>query len=151
MNARVETVRTTPAYREAYQKRRCLIPVEGYYEWREEDGRKQPYLFTRADDDVMALAGLWDYAEIDNEKIFSFTLITGEPNSLSSPIHDRMPCIVDQDHVDGWLNLGQDGMEHLNPFPSQLMKVKPVNPAMNNPRMKDAAVIDDWPVAPNEK
>lgn len=143
-NARYETVKTTPAYREAFKKRRCIIPVEGYYEWREEDGKKQPYLFTRQDNDVMSLAGLWDYVELDNERIYSFTIITGEPNTLSSPVHDRMPCIVDNDNIDAWLDLSANGLDELIVFPSSLMKVHAVNPAMNNPRMKDASVIDDW-------
>ena len=141
-NARIETVTEKPAFREAYRKRRCIIPADGYYEWREEDGLKQPYLFTMADHSPMALAGLWEWAKIDNQDVWSFTILTNEPNSLAQPIHDRMPCIVAEDKIEQWLDPEKGGLEQLTLFPSELMSVRRVNRAMNSPRMKDRHAID---------
>ncbi len=141
MNARVETLYTKRTYKNLMAKSRCAIPVEGYYEWREEEGEKQPYLFTRNDGNVMWLAGLWDQS-VDKEQ-HEFVIITGEPNSLSSPIHDRMPCIIDNTDIERWLDVTQNGDDCLIIYPSEFMQVRPVNRSMNRSSMKDFRIIDN--------
>lgn len=91
INARADTIRD---FRNAYAHRRCIIPAHGFYEWKDEDGKKQPYLFQRKDGEPLSLAGVWEFAAIGNENIFSFANVTAEPNALIQPFHDRMPVAV---------------------------------------------------------
>jgi putative SOS response-associated peptidase YedK len=143
INTRVETIREKPAFKEAYRKRRCIIPAQGFYEWREEYGRKHPYYFDRKDDELVLFAGLWEHATIDGESITSFSILTSEPNELVGPYHDRMPVITTD--PEAWLDLSKDALDHLPVVPTEMFRVTPKNPKMNNPRFKNEAEIDRWP------
>lgn len=114
-NAKGETVRSKPAFREAYRKRRCLIPVDGFYEWRREGGTKQPYFIKRLDGDPMLLAGLWESWEGDKDYLESCTVITLEANQDLSAIHHRMPLIIEPAAGNHWLDPGAypEYQEHL--------------------------------------
>lgn len=105
VNARAETVGVKSAFRVAFSRQRCLVPVSGFYEWRVLRDRKtkQPYLIARADGEPFALAGLWDRCVIDSTSIESFTIITTSPNDLMSRLHDRMPVMIDEPDFDRWL------------------------------------------------
>lgn len=144
INTRIETIREKPAFKEAYRKRRCIIPAQGFYEWKEENGKKQPYYFDRKDGEAILFAGLWEQATIDGETITSFSILTGEPNELVGPYHDRMPVITTAPSK--WLDLSNDILEKLPRVPTDLFRVTAKNPVMNNPRFKDEAAIDAWPL-----
>ena len=98
-NARAETVAERPAFRAAYAQRRCLIPVNGFYEWQSGGGGKTPMWIHRSDERPFALAGIYN-AEPDQ----AASVITSAPNSLMAPIHYRMPALLDADDYDAWLD-----------------------------------------------
>lgn len=96
INARAETVASKPAFRDAFRKRRCLIPADGYYEWKKlEDGAKQPYRITLGPEQPFSFAGLWERWEKGDKMIESCTIIVTDANKLTRYIHDRMPVILD--------------------------------------------------------
>lgn len=104
INARAETVATTPMFRAAFVHNRCLISDDAYYEWRILSDGKHPYAFARRDGVSMMSAGLWDiWKGADGEKLRSFTLITTESNVIPRPIHDHMPVIVESEKWPLWL------------------------------------------------
>jgi putative SOS response-associated peptidase YedK len=105
INARAETIGSQPAFAEAFRLRRCLVPADGFYEWREDDGRKQPVWISRADGDLFAFAGIWaELSRDDGEAIHSCAIVTCEPNELMRPIHDRMPVVLDPASEPAWLS-----------------------------------------------
>jgi putative SOS response-associated peptidase YedK len=96
INAQAETIDSKPIFREAFQRRRCLVPVEAYYEWQQVGPKeKQPYAFARTGGGIMALAGLWEtWKSPADELVRSFTIITTQPKELCAKIHNRMPVIL---------------------------------------------------------
>ena len=106
INAMAETVAAKPAFRDAVRRRRCLVPVDGFYEWQKRPaGKKQPYAIVSADGKPFAMAGLWEnWKEPQSgETVRTFTIITGPPNELVAPIHNRMPVILPPSHWRAWL------------------------------------------------
>jgi putative SOS response-associated peptidase YedK len=142
INARVETVDTSPSYREAYKKRRCLIPADGFYEWKRTDSIKQPYSIQRQDGTVFCFAGLWEgWKKPGTEDwIRTCTIITCEPNELNAQIHNRMPVILPEEHFQGWLS-GAAGKEVLAPYPDDLMSAYAISPRVNKPENNDAEIL----------
>jgi putative SOS response-associated peptidase YedK len=130
INARAETVATAPAFRDAFKRHRCLVPANGFYEWKKlAGGSKQPYLIQMRDGAPFSFAGLWDRWSKGEAPIESFTIITGEPNSLVADLHDRMPVILDPADYDAWLT-GSDPaalQRILQPFPAQLITAFPIS------------------------
>ena len=124
INARAETLIEKPSFRNAFMRRRCLIPAGGFYEWRQEGSRKQPYLFTLADQKAFTLAGLWDHWQ-DNQgnELYSCTIITTTPNTLLAEYHDRMPVILDASNCWSWLENRpvQELQGMLVPYPAERM------------------------------
>ena len=106
INARAETVAEKPAFRAAFKKRRCLIPLNGFYEWRKSGSAKQPYLIRIKDVAPFALAGLWErwHNQEDDTELESCTIIVTEANQLMTPIHDRMPVILSPNNYSRWLD-----------------------------------------------
>ncbi|HYE74962.1 MAG TPA: SOS response-associated peptidase, partial [Blastocatellia bacterium] len=105
INARAETLAEKPSYKQALAKRRCLIPADGFYEWKKAKGGNQPYHIRRRDGELFAFAGLWETWKDENgEKLETCTIITTEPNELMSTIHDRMPVILKPEHEELWLD-----------------------------------------------
>lgn len=105
INARSETAAEKPAFRAALRRRRCLVPADGFYEWRREGRSRRPYFIHRRDDRPFALAGLWESWEgPDHAPLESFTILTTEPNELIAPLHDRMPVILAAEAYDTWLD-----------------------------------------------
>jgi putative SOS response-associated peptidase YedK len=124
INARAETVGAKPAYRDAFKRRRCLIPAEGFYEWRTDEGAKTPFLIQRADRRPFAMAGLWErWRQEDGELLESCTIIVTDANSLVRDIHDRMPVILNEGDIGAWLDPENDDAEEL------LAMLKPADPA----------------------
>lgn len=116
-NARCETLAEKPSFRAAYKYRRCLIPVDGFYEWKREDGRKQPYYFTMTDGEPFAFAGLWEHwSGPAGEELQSCTIVTTRANRLMEPIHHRMPVILEPSDFDFWLDPRVRDPKRLNPL-----------------------------------
>ncbi|TFE72915.1 SOS response-associated peptidase [Methylacidiphilum caldifontis] len=103
INARAETVSTKSVFRESFKRRRCLIPADGFYEWKKLNGKKEPWYITIPDQEVFAFAGLWDHWEGPGETIESTTIIVTEACDKLRHIHDRMPVIVDRIDFERWL------------------------------------------------
>jgi putative SOS response-associated peptidase YedK len=105
INARGETVSDKPSFRNAFKRRRCLIPASGFYEWKTENGKKQPWYFSFKSGEPMAFAGLWEtWNPKDGEAIESCCIITTQANSFMEPIHDRMPVILNLEQWTLWLS-----------------------------------------------
>jgi putative SOS response-associated peptidase YedK len=137
INARSETAGTKPAFRDALQSRRCLIPADGFYEWRKTGKEKQPYCFEVADGELFAFAGIWDRWRAPNSSIVeTCSILTTSPNALTSVVHDRMPVILDLDSYDIWLDPGMrhvaTASELLKPYPAQLMRCYPISTRINH-------------------
>jgi putative SOS response-associated peptidase YedK len=135
INARAETVHELPLFREAFAKRRALVPATGFFEWQKRADGKQPYRFRRKDLEPFAFAGLWEFCRIGEQAILSAAIIVGEPNPLAAAIHDRMPVILDPDDYDRWLDPATPIPELralLKPCPAELMEAFAVNRAVNS-------------------
>ncbi len=148
INARAETIATAPAFRAAFKKRRCLVPATGFYEWKKlDDGNKQPYFIGMRDGSSFAFAGLWERWDKGEALVETFTIITGEPNSLVAQLYDRMPVILDPNDYEAWLNAADTAIPQalLQPFPAQLMTAYPVNKRVNNVKNDDAGVTEPLP------
>ena len=135
INARAETVHELRLFREAFAKRRALVPATGFFEWQKRADGKQPYRFRRKDLEPFAFAGLWEFCRIGEQAILSAAIIVGEPNPLAAAIHDRMPVILDPDDYDRWLDPETPIPELralLKPCPAELMEAYAVNRAVNS-------------------
>lgn len=107
INARSETAADKPAYREPFQRRRCLVPADGFYEWRKAGRAKIPVRFSRSDGALFAMAGLWDeWTSKEGGALRTFTILTTEPNALVAAVHDRMPVILRAEDEAAWLDAG---------------------------------------------
>jgi putative SOS response-associated peptidase YedK len=138
-NARAETVATKPFFRSAFRRKRCLIPVSGYYEWEERPGGKQPWYFTARDGSpALTIAGLWDEWNDPETKaaLKSCTMIITEPNGFVAEVHDRMPVLLTEEQYDPWLS-GQAGIEFLKPAPNDFLQKWPVSNRVNSSRADD--------------
>lgn len=136
INARAETVAEKPAFRQPLSKRRCIIPVNGYFEWAQDT--KQPFYFTaREDSQLLAFAGLWEVWRDDNGELESCTIITVAANDMMRPIHHRMPCSLEAEAVASWLDMAtpvKDAVQLLQPADETALTYWPVSRAVNNPR-----------------
>lgn len=137
INARSETVTEKPSFREAFKRRRCLVPMEGFYEWARRGDRKRPFYFHMRDGEPFAVAGLWEVWESNGEPLETCTLLTTEANELLAPYHDRMPVIVRPEDYDLWLDSETRGTEILlpllRPYPREGMTTYAVSPMVNSP------------------
>ena len=138
INARSETVAEKPAFRSSLRRRRCLVPADGFYEWRRTPAGKQPYLIRLCGGGPFAFAGLWErWVPHDGEPIESFTILTTRPNELIATLHDRMPVILPARHHGLWLDPAESAPERLTsvlrPFPAEEMEAFPVSTLVNAP------------------
>ena len=139
INARAETVSTKPAYRAAFKHRRCLIPAEGFYEWRAENGGKTPFLIRRKDHAPFAMAGVWElWHGADGTDLVSTTIIVTDANAVVRQIHDRMPVVIGPENYGAWLDPGTrdtDGLlVLLKPTDPNPWTLHPVSRQVNSPR-----------------
>lgn len=150
INARSETVAEKPSFRSAFRRRRCLIPVDGFYEWTPVEGRrrKQPMYIHARDGRPLAFAGLWEsWRPKDHEgegAVRSCTILTGDANALIAPLHHRMPMILDREAWDPWLSPDTevDSLhELLRPAPEDLLEFWPVSIAVNDVGRRDSELI----------
>jgi len=132
-NARGETVAEKPSFRDAYRKRRCLVPANGFYEWRRVETRKQPYYIHPAQDELFAFAGLWERWEGAGKALETCTVVTTDANAPMQAIHDRMPVILASQDYARWLDCraGVDVADLLVPCPPEAIRVHAVGTAVN--------------------
>jgi putative SOS response-associated peptidase YedK len=124
INARSETIAEKPSFKKAFNAQRCLIPADGFYEWKVEGSRKNPYLFTMKSKNPFTFAGLWEYwHDAKGNEVYSCTIITTEPNVMMANYHDRMPVILGEEHRWKWLEKrpASELQEMLKPFPAEEM------------------------------
>jgi len=146
INARAETIAEKPAFRAAFRRRRCLIPADGFYEWKTERGRKQPYRIALEGGAPFAFAGLWERWEGSGEAgaVESCTIVTTEANARLKAIHHRMPVILAPGAYEAWLDPATPGAEAqalLRPAPSEWFTAYRVSPKINSPANDDPALI----------
>ena len=138
INARAETVATQPAFKESFEQRRCLIPADGFYEWRRDPEGKRPIWFSPPEHDLFAFAGVWARLELkDADPVMSCALITTQPNELVRPVHDRMPVVLDPAVEPTWLDPDADPqtlMELLRPAAEDRLEMREVADAVNDVR-----------------
>lgn len=144
VNARAETVAEKPAFRHAFEEQRCLVTVDGFYEWQEQPGGKQPFRVVREDREPFAIAGLWESWEGDGEEIASLTVITTEPNEDVEPIHDRMPVMFEPGEERDWLHADSEEAEAmLKPIAADSIAAYPVSTTVNDPTNDNPSVVED--------
>ncbi|MGA1031227.1 MAG: SOS response-associated peptidase [Ilumatobacteraceae bacterium] len=151
INARSETLAEKPSFRPLLATHRCVVPVDGYYEWKTTDvdprvkQPKQPYFVRSADASPLAIAGLWTTwrdPQRGGEQVRSCSLITTAPNARLAAIHDRMPCILDGDDVDEWLCAPEPPLHLLRTAPDDRLSATTVSTAVNNVRNKGPELIE---------
>jgi putative SOS response-associated peptidase YedK len=145
LNARAETVREKPAFRTAFQRRRCLIAADGFYEWQTVGKRKQPVHFRLGDGGPFAFAGLWErWSPPGAPPVETCTILTTAANELVRPVHERMPVILDPERYPAWLDprVNDIALLHawLGPYPAAAMTAAAANPAVNDARHEGAAL-----------
>jgi putative SOS response-associated peptidase YedK len=138
LNARTDSLRGG-SFKTMLAKRHCVIPAEGFYEWREENGVKQPYYFARKDGKPIMFAGIWDYSEVKGDTVPSFAILTDEPNELVAPYHDRMPVVIDD--PEKWLDT-ESKLDEIAPLGPDAFQVRPVNRAVNKVATKAIDAIE---------
>ncbi len=149
INAMAETVDTKRAFREAFVRRRCIVPVDNFYEWKKlDDGKtKQPYAIALADRSLMALAGLWETwrSRANNETVRSFTIVTATPNALCTDLHNRMPMILPPETWSTWLGEEPAEVDQLKsllvPYAGEMVAWQ-VSIRVGNVRNNDASLIE---------
>ena len=145
INARAETVATSPMFREAFHRGRCIVPADAFYEWQaQEAGPKQPYAIARRDGELLAFAGLWEgWRGPAGEILRTFTIIVTAANEDLAPIHDRMPVILEQRDWPAWLGEQEaDPTELLRPAEAGTVRIWPVSTRVNKPANNDAALLE---------
>ena len=146
-NARAETVATSPVFRDAFRRRRCLVPVDGFYEWLREGATRQPMRIHDPQERPLALAGLWTGRQDPESGIWhrTFTIVTTSPNEFMTPIHNRMPVVVPPDDWVRWLSsttAAADLRPLLEPSDAWALDAYPVPPLVNNVRNTGPELVE---------
>lgn len=146
INAKAETVARLPMFRDAYARRRCILPVDGFFEWKAIKGlkAKQPFAIAMRDGSPFGIAGVWENWKdpTSGEWQRTFAIITVPPNELLAQIHDRMPAILGRADYDRWLGDESDPRDLLQPFPSDLMHMWPISTRVNKPENDEPSILD---------
>jgi len=146
INAKCETVRTLPTFRDAYRRRRCILPVDGFFEWKAIKGQraKQPYAIAMKDGRPFGIGGLWENWKepSSDEWIRTFAVITTDANELVTEIHDRMPLILSADDYARWLSDEPDPRDLLRTFPAEPMRMWPISTRVNKPENDEPSLLD---------
>ena len=150
INARSETLLEKPAFKENFERRRCLIPADGFYEWKRDGRSKQPFHFGMKDDSLFAFAGIWDrWRSPQGQAIESCAILTTVPNELLRDVHDRMPLILRPENYGEWLVAPASDCgglrDLLQPFDAAMMKRFPVSSAVNDPQIDTPECIEKVP------
>ena len=150
INARAETVAEKPSFRRALERRRCILPADGFYEWLRTGKEKRPHLFEAADGSVLGLAGLWEVwrpeDEPDAEPLRTCTIVTTTANATMAPIHNRMPVVLPPEAWAGWLDRAvaraADVVGLLVPAPEDQLVRRAVSPRVNSVKNDDVELLD---------
>lgn len=149
INARAETVATAPAFRDAFQRRRCIVPADGFYEWEGPKDARRPSWIHRADGGLLLFAGLYEsWQPTPGAWRRTFTIITTGANSTVARIHDRMPVILDPGDADRWMHRNTPARElHglLRPAPDDALVLRPVSRRVNRVDQDDPGLLDEEP------
>jgi putative SOS response-associated peptidase YedK len=142
-NARGETVAEKPSFREAFKRRRCLVPADGFYEWKNEGRQKQPYFFSLKTGEPFGLGGVWESWRAQNGDVLrTCCLITTGPNEIMLPVHDRMPVIVSPDDYAAWLTgEANDALDLVRPYPPDEMQAWAVSKRVSRSGEEGADLI----------
>ena len=145
INAKCETARDLPSFRDAYRLRRCIVPVDGFFEWKAIKGQraKQPYAIAMKDGAPFGLAGIWENwkERTSGEWISTFAIITTDANELVADIHDRMPVILSRYDCARWLGEEPDPRDLMR-FPAGLMRMWPISTRVNKPENDDPSIVE---------
>ena len=150
INARAETAPTTAAFRDAFVRRRCLVPADGFYEWQQQGGRKQPWWIHHRRGGLLAFAGLrerWQ-PRSGGEPMHTFTILTTMPNGTVAPLHDRMPVVLEPKDWAAWLDPATPAelvRSLLGPAPEALLEARPVSSFVNRVDNDDARCVEPAP------
>ena len=157
INARAETITSSPAFRDAFERRRCIVPVDSFYEWKREGTVRQPYRIVATDGRPLALAGLWaGWHDPTTEQVRrTFSIVTTTPNDAIADLHDRMPVILEPSSWDRWLSNGADAdpgerLAMLQPTDEVALRVYAVNRYVNDVRRDGPELIEPLSPAPSE-
>ena len=148
INARAEGIETKPAFRDAFERRRCLVPADGFYEWQKQGGKTQPYAIVPQEGAIFAFAGLWERWKnpADGSILRSFAIVTGLPNPLCRPIHERMPVILPKAAWPLWLGEAEASPDELlallPPYPAELMRAYPIGAAVGNVKNDEPGLLE---------
>jgi putative SOS response-associated peptidase YedK len=146
INAAAETLRDRPMFREAYARRRCILPIDGFFEWRAVKGEKvkQPFAIAMKDGSPFGLGALWENWKdpASGEWLRTFCVVTTRANALVRPIHSRMPLILRPADYERWLGPEPDPRDLLRPFPEEPMTLWPVSTRVNSPKNDDPGLIE---------
>ena len=146
INAKAETVHEKISFKSSFEKRRCLIPADGFYEWKKLGKKtKIPHRFTLREDEIFSFAGIWEeYESISGEIQHTFLILTTSPNEVVSEVHDRMPVILSRENEKKWLDKysSQDELlKMLNSYPAELMLSYTVSPMVNSVQNDSPGII----------
>ena len=134
INARAETVAEKPMFRDLLRERRCVVPIDGYYEWRTTSSGKVPFWFHLKSGEPFFLAGLWDRWHAGRpDELASYILMTTQPNEVAAKVHDRMPVLLHARDVPRWLENSTNVEDLLRPYPAKEMQARPVSRRVSNP------------------
>jgi putative SOS response-associated peptidase YedK len=137
INARCETAATKPTFRNAFKRRRCLVPVDGFFEWKKIGKSRQPFLFRMRSTKPFALGALWERCQSDpSARLESCVILTTAANELAAALHDRMPLIIPAEAFETWLDPGNEDVAQLEsilrPYPADKMESMPVGKCVND-------------------
>jgi putative SOS response-associated peptidase YedK len=146
INAKCETVHALPMFRDAYHRRRCIVPVDGFFEWKAIKGQKakQPYAIAMKDGSPFGIGGLWENWKepASGEWIRTFAVITTDANESVAEIHNRMPLILAPEDYTRWLSEELNPRELMRPFPSAPMRIWPISTRVNKPENDDPSIVE---------
>lgn len=146
INARIETIKEKSAFKHAVHKRRCLVPMDGYYEWQKANGKKTPYRICLKSEEIFACAGLWEsWKAPQGERIKSFTILTQPPSTSIAHIHDRMPAILRNDQESTWLDMDlpvDDALSIIAPYADEELNFYAVSNRVGKVTENDADLIE---------
>lgn len=148
INARSETAATKPAFRSAFKRHRCIVPVSGFYEWQKcenEKSPKQPFYIYRADGEIACFAGLFELWKHEGQELLTYTILTTAANAFMAKLHDRMPVMLEVENVARWLDpkAGPDDLAALlKPAADGVLAAHPVSRRVNSPKNNDATLLE---------